>query len=71
MPIDFSNSELEAFLDESLPVDRMAAIPGVTNVLVIEGTGKPTEVMPGVAILATSTYAAIAARRKLRDERRR
>ena len=26
MPTDFSNSELEAFLDEALPVERMAAI---------------------------------------------
>ena len=26
MPQDFSNSELEAFLEESLPVDRMTAI---------------------------------------------
>jgi isoquinoline 1-oxidoreductase beta subunit len=47
-------------------LDEIRKLPGVTNVLVIEGTGKPTEVMPGVAILATSTYAAIAARRKLK-----
>src|SRR3954469_15117467 len=26
MPTDFSNSELEAFLDEALPIERMAAI---------------------------------------------
>jgi hypothetical protein len=26
MPLDFSNTELEAFLDESLPVERMSAI---------------------------------------------
>ncbi len=47
-------------------LDEIRKLPGVTNVLVIEGTGKPTEVMPGVAILASSTYAAIAARRKLK-----
>jgi len=47
-------------------LDEIRKLPGVTSVLVIEGTGKPTEVMPGVAILATSTYAAIAARRKLK-----
>ena len=47
-------------------LEEIRKLPGVTNVLVIAGTGKPTEVMPGVAILATSTYAAIAARRKLR-----
>jgi isoquinoline 1-oxidoreductase beta subunit len=47
-------------------LEEIRKLPGVTNVLVVEGTGKPTEVMPGVAILATSTYAAIAARRKLK-----
>jgi isoquinoline 1-oxidoreductase beta subunit len=47
-------------------LDAIRKLPGVTNVLVIEGTGKPTEVMPGVAILATSTYAAISARRQLK-----
>jgi isoquinoline 1-oxidoreductase beta subunit len=47
-------------------LEEIRKLPGVTNVLVIEGTGKPTEVMPGVAILANSTYAAIAARRKLK-----
>jgi hypothetical protein len=26
MPTDFSNSELEAYLDETLPIERMAAI---------------------------------------------
>jgi hypothetical protein len=26
MPLDFSNTEFEAFLDESLPVERMSAI---------------------------------------------
>ena len=47
-------------------LEEIRKLPGVKNVLVIEGTGKPTEVMPGIAILATSTYAAIAARRKLK-----
>lgn len=47
-------------------LDAIRKLPGVTNVLVIAGTGKPTEVMPGVAILANSTYAAIAARRELK-----
>jgi isoquinoline 1-oxidoreductase subunit beta len=47
-------------------LEEIRKLPGVTNVLVIEGTGKPTEVMPGVAILANSTYAALAARRQLK-----
>lgn len=41
-------------------------LPGVTQAFVVEGTGKPTEVMPGVAIVATSTWAALSARRKLK-----
>ena len=47
-------------------LEAVRKLPGVTSVLVIEGTGKPTEVMPGVAILASSTYAAINARRQLK-----
>jgi isoquinoline 1-oxidoreductase beta subunit len=50
---------LEANLDE------IRKLPGVTQAFVIEGTGKPTEVMPGVAILAKSTWAAFKAREKL------
>jgi isoquinoline 1-oxidoreductase beta subunit len=47
-------------------LDEIRKLPGVTNAFVVQGTGKPTEVMPGVAIVATSTYAAIAARRQLK-----
>ncbi|MGH8189435.1 MAG: molybdopterin cofactor-binding domain-containing protein, partial [Steroidobacteraceae bacterium] len=47
-------------------LDEIKKLPGVTNAFVVEGTGKPTEVMPGVAILANSTWAAISARRQLK-----
>ncbi len=47
-------------------LEEIRKLPGVTNAFIVEGTGKPTEVMPGVAIVATSTYAALAARRKLK-----
>ncbi len=47
-------------------LEEIRKLPGVTNAFVVEGNGKPTEVMPGVAILASSTYAAISARRKLK-----
>ncbi len=47
-------------------LEEIRKLPGVTHAFVVQGTGKPTEVMPGVAILATSTYAAFAARRKLK-----
>ncbi len=52
----------------SANLDEVKKLPGVTNAFVVEGTGKPTEVMPGVAILATSTWAAISARRQLKVE---
>ena len=47
-------------------LDEIRKLPGVTHAFVVEGTGKPTEVMPGVAIVAKSTYAAFAARRQLK-----
>ncbi len=46
----------------------MKRLPGVRDAFVIEGTGKPTEVMPGVAIVADTTWAAFEARKKLRVE---
>lgn len=50
----------------SANLEEIRKLPGVTNVFVINGTGKPTEVMPGVAILANSTWAALNARRQLK-----
>lgn len=46
-------------------LEEIKKLPGVTQAFVINGTGKPTEVMPGVAILAKSTWAAFSARNKL------
>ncbi len=46
-------------------LDEIKKLPGVTQAFIINGTGKPTEVMPGVAILAKSTWAAFSARDKL------
>jgi isoquinoline 1-oxidoreductase beta subunit len=51
---------LEANLDE------IRKLPGVTQAFILQGTGKPTEVMPGIAILAKSTWAAFSAREKLK-----
>jgi isoquinoline 1-oxidoreductase beta subunit len=47
-------------------LDEVRKLPGVTNAFVVAGTGKPTEVRSGVAILANSTWAAMSARRKLK-----
>ena len=52
----------------SANLDEIKKLPGVTNAFIVEGTGKPTEVMPGVAILAKSTWAAFSARKKLKVE---
>ena len=51
-------------LDANL--DEVKTLPGVKDAFVIEGNGNVTEVMPGVAIVATSTWAAFSARKKLR-----
>ena len=45
-------------------LDEIKTLPGVRDAFVIEGNGKPTEVMPGVAIVADSTWAAIQARKQ-------
>lgn len=44
---------------------QIRALPGVKDAFVLEGNGRVTEVMPGIAILATSTWAAFSARKKL------
>ena len=47
---------------------RSRSSPGVRDAFVIEGNGKTTEVMPGVAIVADTTWAAFEARKQLRVE---
>jgi isoquinoline 1-oxidoreductase subunit beta len=49
-------------------LDEVKRLPGVRDAFVIEGNGKTTEVMPGVAIVADTTWAAFEARKKLRVE---
>lgn len=39
-------------------LDEIKKMPGVVDAFVLEGTGKPSEVMPGVAIIAKSTWQA-------------
>jgi len=52
----------------SANLEEIKKLPGVTNAFVVEGSGKPTEVMPGVAIIAKSTWAAISAKKQLKIE---
>ncbi len=47
-------------------LDQIRALPGVKQAFIVEGNGRPTEVMPGVAILATTTWGALNAKRQLR-----
>ncbi|MDR2239454.1 MAG: molybdopterin-dependent oxidoreductase, partial [Zoogloeaceae bacterium] len=47
-------------------LDEVKALPGVIDAFVVEGNGKPTEVMPGVAIIAKNTWVAFEAKTKLK-----
>ncbi len=50
---------------KSANLDEIKKLPGVKDAFIVEGNGIATEVMPGVAIIATSTWAAFSARKKL------
>lgn len=47
-------------------LDEIRALPGVVDAFIVTGTGKPTEVMPGVAIIANDTWAAFSAKKRLK-----
>jgi len=47
-------------------LDEIRALPGVKAAFAVEGSGRVTEAMPGVAIVADSTWNAFRARRALR-----
>ncbi len=49
----------------SANLDEVKKLPGVRDAFVIEGNGKTTEVMPGVAIIADTTWAAFEARKQV------
>jgi isoquinoline 1-oxidoreductase beta subunit len=49
----------------SANLDKIKTLPGVKDAFVIEGTTNLIGLMPGVAIVADSTWAAISARRQL------
>ncbi|HEX5161824.1 MAG TPA: molybdopterin cofactor-binding domain-containing protein [Steroidobacteraceae bacterium] len=52
----------------SANLEDVKKLPGVRDAFVIEGNGKPTEIMPGVAIIADTTWAAFEARKRLEVE---
>ncbi|MEE8143021.1 MAG: molybdopterin cofactor-binding domain-containing protein, partial [Planctomycetota bacterium] len=47
-------------------LEEIRSLPGVEDAFVLEGNGQVAELMPGVAIVATSTWAALSAKRQLR-----
>ena len=49
-------------------VDQVQALPGVTHAFVVDGTDDLTGLMPGVAIVAKTWWAAHSARKQLRVE---
>jgi len=49
-------------------LDEIKKMPGVVDAFVLEGTGNPLEVMPGVAIIAKSTWEAFKAKAALKVE---
>jgi isoquinoline 1-oxidoreductase beta subunit len=49
----------------SANLDKIKTLPGVKQAFVIDGTANLTGLMPGVAILADSTWAAFSARKQL------
>ena len=46
-------------------LDTVKRLPGVKDAFVLDGNGRPEEVMPGVAVIANSTWRAINAKRAL------
>lgn len=50
----------------SANLDQIKALPGVKDAFVIEGNGKVKELVPGVAIVADSTWSAFSARKQLK-----
>ena len=49
----------------SANLDRIKALPGVIDAFIIEGTDNVSGLAPGVAVIATSTWAAFSAKRQL------
>ncbi|MGH7945984.1 MAG: molybdopterin cofactor-binding domain-containing protein, partial [Opitutaceae bacterium] len=50
----------------SANLDQIKTLPGVKDAFILEGSGKVKELVPGVAIIADSTWAAFSARKQLR-----
>ncbi|CAN5557712.1 xanthine dehydrogenase family protein molybdopterin-binding subunit [soil metagenome] len=51
---------------KSANLDEIKKMPGVVDAFVLDGTGNPLEVMPGIAIIAKSTWEAFKAKAALK-----
>jgi isoquinoline 1-oxidoreductase beta subunit len=51
---------------KSANLDDLKKLPGITDAFLLEGTGNPSEVMPGVAIIGKSTWAVFKAKSALK-----
>ena len=51
---------------KSANLDEIRKMPGIVDAFVLDGTGVPNEVMPGVAIIAKSTWSAFKAKAALK-----
>ena len=52
----------------SANLDEIKKLPGIKDAFILEGTGSLDDCQPGVAIIATSTWAAFEAKKKLKVE---
>ena len=50
----------------SANLDQIKTLPGVKDAFILEGNGKVKELVPGVAIIADSTWSAFSARKQLK-----
>lgn len=50
---------------KSANLAQIKAMPGVVDAFIVTGTGKPAELLDGVAIIANDTWSALAAKREL------
>jgi len=53
---------------KSANVEAIKKLPGVVDAFILDGTGNPSEVMPGVAIIGKSTWAVFKAKAALKVE---
>src|SRR5690606_35584579 len=54
--------------EKAANLDMIKSLPGVKDAFILEGNGLVAELMPGVAIVANSTWAAFKAKKALKVE---